>query len=77
VVAVVPAGEAEVVDVDEEAFGVDDPQAAAMRPTTATAASPVSDRPRDRRGPGRVREGIVPALIIGGTSLRTGRRPAT
>ena len=41
-------------DLAPEAFGVDEPQAAAMRATTATAATAATDRVAPRRSPGRV-----------------------
>jgi hypothetical protein len=74
---VAPAGDAAVVEVldDPEALGVDDPQAAAMRPTTATPATAVMDRVARRRSAGRACVWALASLIIGRTSLR-GELPA-
>jgi len=66
VVPVAPAGDAAVVDEPDvpEAFGVDDPHAAAMRPTTVTAARAVTGRAVRRRGAGRGCDGVVASLIM-------------
>jgi hypothetical protein len=61
---VVPAGVAAVVELDL-ALGVDDPQAAAMRPTTATAARADRGRATFRRRGGRDCDGVLAALSIG------------
>jgi hypothetical protein len=77
VVADVPAGDAAVVVVAFEALGVDDPQAAAMRPTRATAPRAVMDRVAPWWSVGLGCEGINASVLIGGTSLRTVSPPDT
>jgi hypothetical protein len=58
-----PAGDwASVVAV---LLGVDEPQAAAIRPTTATAATAVSDRVTLDRRAGRAGDGECVSVIIG------------
>jgi hypothetical protein len=60
-----PPGEAAVVVVVDAAFGVEDPQAAAMRATMTTPPRRVRDSVALRRRAGPVGEGVCSAVVMG------------